>query len=89
MCHLSEDRPVCRLSEEAVETLLLCGELSVRQPHQVGSDVFVLHLGITPLGNDPEWFKIARVLSGNVPQWGQYPVGVFPGCNTKTRWVVP
>ena len=23
-------------------------------------------------------------LSGNVPKWGQYPVGVFPGCNTKT-----
>ena len=24
------------------------------------------------------------VSSGNVPKWGQYPVGVFPGCNTKT-----
>ena len=20
----------------------------------------------------------------NVPKWGQYPVGVFPGCNTRT-----
>ena len=24
------------------------------------------------------------VLSGNMPKWGQYPVGVFPGCNAKT-----
>ena len=24
------------------------------------------------------------VLSGKVPKWGQYPVGVFPGCNTNT-----
>ena len=23
------------------------------------------------------------VLSTHVPKWGQYPVGVFPGCNTK------
>ena len=32
------------------------------------------------LGNDPN----NTVLSGNVPKWGKYPVGVFPGCNTKT-----
>ena len=25
------------------------------------------------------------VLSGNVPKWGQYPVGVFPGWNTKKK----
>ena len=23
----------------------------------------------------------STVLSGNVPKWGQYPVGVFPGCS--------
>ena len=45
--------------------------------------IFLLQFGITPLGNDPEWFKIARFLSGNVPKWGQYLVGVFPVCNTK------
>ena len=44
----------------------------------------MLHPGITPLGHDPEWFKKNTVLSGHVPKWGQYPVGVFPGCNTKT-----
>ena len=24
------------------------------------------------------------VVSGNVPIWSQFPVGVFPGCNAKT-----
>ena len=44
--------------------------------------VFVLHPGITPLRN--KMAQLNTVLSGNVPKWGQYPVGVFPGCNTKT-----
>ena len=28
--------------------------------------------------------KNNTVFSGHVPKWGQYPVGVFPGCDTKT-----
>ena len=45
--------------------------------------VFVLHPGITPLGNDPEWFKIARFylemcLNGVNTQW------VYSQGDTKT-----
>ena len=53
--------------------------------------VFVLHPGITPLGLHPQMVQNNTCLSGNVPEWGQYPVGVFPGCNTKTlrtAWVL-
>ena len=36
--------------------------------------VFVLHPGITPLRNDPEWFKITRFYPAMVVTWGEYPV---------------
>ena len=39
--------------------------------------------GITPLGHDP-WFKITRLCPDMCLNGGQYPVGVFPGCNPKT-----
>ena len=43
--------------------------------------VFALHPGITPLGNDPEWFKITRIspemcLNGVNTQW-LYSQGVI------------
>ena len=46
-----------------------------------GLKVFVLHPGITPLGNDPEWFKITRFspemcLNGVNTQW-VYAQGVI------------
>ena len=49
--------------------------------------VFVLHPGITPLGNDPEWFKITRFypemrLNGVNTQW-VYSQGVIQNFRTK------
>ena len=41
------------------------------------------HPEITPLGNDPQWFKTTRFY----PEMCLNEVntqGVFPGCNTKT-----
>ena len=45
--------------------------------------IFVLQPGLTPLGDDPEWLKITRFYPEMSLNGGQYPVGVFPGCNTK------
>ena len=58
--------------------------LGVSLKDGLGLRVSVLHPGSTPLGNDPEWFKITRFYPGNVPKWGQDPVGVFPECHTKS-----
>ena len=49
--------------------------------------VFVLHPGIPPLGNDPEWFKITRFYPEMCINGGQYLV-VFPGCTTKPLTVL-
>ena len=40
-------------------------------------------------GKWPILVQNKTVLSGNEPKWGQYPVGVFPGCNTKTLRIIP
>ena len=41
-------------------------------------------LGVHLWEMTPRMVQNDMVLSGNVPKWGQYPVGVFPGCKTKT-----
>ena len=47
--------------------------------------------GVSPITNEPEWqtkshvfFFFIIIIRNMVPKWGQDPVGVFPGCNTKT-----
>ena len=40
--------------------------------------VFVLHPGIAPFTNDPEWFKRACAQMGSI-----FSVGVLPGYNAK------
>ena len=61
-----------------------------RHPLKAGK-AYYLHVSegliVTPwdytLGKRPRMVQNNTVSPGNVPKWGQYPVGVFLGCDTK------